>query len=132
MTRRVIENYNSQIIRWLSAHPIAFNPYIGKIAGSATAGLFLCQLLYWWGKGSSEGWIYKTIEEMQEETCLSRAEQDTAIKTWKKMGILEVKVAGIPPKRHFRIMTERLFKLLRGYRTGIENPFGLAEESTDS
>lgn len=132
MTRRVTENYNSQIIRWLSAYPIAFNPYIGKIVGSAASGLFLCQLLYWWGKGSKDGWVYKTIKEMQEETSLSRAEQDTAIAAWKKMGILEMKVAGMPPKRHFRIMTDRLLALLEGYRTGVENPFGFPGAGDDS
>jgi len=115
MTKRVEENFNTQIIKWLSTKPIAFNPYLAKISGKATAGLFMSQLLYWWGKGSEEDWIYKTIDEFSGETCLTRSEQDTAIRIWKQLGILEVKKKGIPPKRHFKIDIERLMILLKSY-----------------
>ena len=52
------------------------------------------------------------MREMEEETMLSKFEQEVAIKKCKKMGILETKREGIPPKRHFKIKLDRLVRLL--------------------
>ena len=101
------------MIKALSVKPIAFNPLLAKLAGSACAGLFMSQLLYWWNKGSNDNWIYKTIKETEEETCLTRSEQDTAIKAWLRLQVLQVKKYGVPPKRHFNIDTNKLFGLLK-------------------
>ena len=111
MPRRLNKSHNRLFIEILSERPIAFLPLLAKVAGSASSGLFMSQLLYWWGKGIKEGEIYKTIDEMEEETYLSRSEQDVAIRKWKELGVLEVRKAGIPPKRHFRINTEYLLQI---------------------
>ena len=117
----VKRNTNSIIIGILGARPIALNPEVGRIAGSSTAGLLMSQLLYWWDKGRNRDCIYKTIEEFKEETCLTRSEQNTAIKKWKALGVLEVKNRGIPQKRHFYLDVDRLVTLLknRGEEKGI-------------
>jgi len=112
MAKKNSNNFNSRIIEILSVKPVVFNPALGELTKSATAGLFLSQLLYWWDKGSTKGWIYKTIKEMQEETCLSRSEQDRAIRIWKKLGILKVEKSGIPPRRYFQIDIDNLANLL--------------------
>jgi hypothetical protein len=99
---------------FLSARPIAFNPKLARVVGGVKAGLFLSQLLYWDNKGKSEdGWIYKTIDEMEEETALSREEQDAAIRKLKSLDIIEVTVKGVPPKRHFRLKLDILFNLCK-------------------
>ena len=72
-------NYNSLIVETYKIEPILFNRVLGEITGSATAGLFLSQLLFWWDKGAMNGWIYKTIKDVQLETCLKRSEQDRAL-----------------------------------------------------
>ncbi|MBI3046441.1 MAG: hypothetical protein HYY86_02835 [Candidatus Harrisonbacteria bacterium] len=113
MTRKLPKNYNRILLEALSAKPIAFNPLLAELAKSANAGLFMSQLLFWWEKGKKVGWIYKTIKEMSQETKLTRGEQDTAIKKWKQLGILEVKKEGVPPKRHFKINVIKLLELLR-------------------
>jgi hypothetical protein len=105
-------NYNSLVIQLLGERPIAFNPILGRVAKSASAGLFLSQLLYWCDKGANRDWIYKTIKEVQEETCLTRSEQDRAIKIWKRLDVLEVKLRGIPRRRFFHVNKEKLIKLL--------------------
>jgi hypothetical protein len=102
------KSYNKVILEVLGTKPIAFNPILAKLAKSATAGLFMSQLLYWWDKGREKGWIFKTIEEIHCETCLGRSEQDRAIKVWKSLGMLEVKLIGLPAKRHFKINIETL------------------------
>jgi hypothetical protein len=110
MSKKVRQNYNSWLIEEMAAKPIAFNPKWARIAKSAGAGLFLSQLLYWWGKGRKPDFIYKTIAEIQEETSLTRSEQDRAIRRWKELGVLMVEKRGIPPKRHFKINIPRLWE----------------------
>jgi len=100
------------MLQLVSAKPIAFNPYLGKVAGSAAAGLFMSQLLYWWDKGHYDGWIYQTIEQVQRETVLTRSEQDTAIAKWVKLGVLEKRLMAVPRRRFFRIDTDTLTRLL--------------------
>ena len=106
------KNYNSQIIKWLSAKPIAFNPIVAKSVGGAINGLFLCQVLFWWGKSKDQTWIQKTISEFEEETSLTRSEQDRAIRDLKKLKIIDVQKFGKDNKRHFAINQKELEKLL--------------------
>ena len=98
----------------LSAKPIAFHPCLARLGGSATAGLFLSQLLYWTGKGADEeGWIFKSQAEWTAETCLSRHEQEQARATWKELGVLEEKREGLPCRLYYRIAIDRLRELLQ-------------------
>ncbi|MFZ2975909.1 MAG: hypothetical protein WA055_04780 [Candidatus Moraniibacteriota bacterium] len=115
-------NANSILIKQLAAKPVAFNPELARIAGSAIAGLFMSQLLYWWGKGRNKDCVYKTIKEFKSETCLTRSEQNRAIKIWKNLEVLEVRNKGIPQTRHFYIDQDRLIKLLgkRAKSRGID------------
>lgn len=106
-------NVNSILIKQLKAKPVAFNPELARVSGSAIAGLFMSQLLYWWGKGRSKDCVYKTIKEFEYETCLTRSEQNRAIIIWKNLGVLEVKNKGIPQKRHFYINQGKIIDLLR-------------------
>ena len=107
------ENYNSMLIETLSIKPIAFNPLLAKLGKSATAGLFMSQLLYWYKKGWDPDWFYKTIKEIQEETTLTRSEQQTAIRIWTRLQVLTVKKYGVPPKRHFHINENSLADLIK-------------------
>jgi hypothetical protein len=119
------ENVNSLIIKGLCEKPIAFNPELARLAGSAIAGLFMSQLLYWWGKGHRKDCIYKTIDEYEKETTLTRSEQDRAIKKWERVGVLIVKREGIPQKRHFYLNVDKIVDLLdeRMKKKGIEGHY---------
>lgn len=93
--------------------PIAFHRILAEVAGSVNGGLFLSQALYWTGRTSLEdGWFYKTAEEWQEETFLSRREQETVRRALTAMGVLEEKRRGIPATMHFRINRDVLMKKL--------------------
>ena len=115
MARRTKSNYNSMLIEALSEKPIAFNPMLARVVECPLAGLFLSQLLYWDGKGSNKDWIYKTISEVQAETCMNRSQQDRAIKIWKEYQILEVELRGIPRRRYFHINKDKLVSLLEAF-----------------
>lgn len=80
----------------------------------------MSQLLFWYGKGKNKRWIYKTIEEMEKETTLSRKEQDTAITICKKYGLIETKLKGIPAKRNFYINFEAIKKFVEEYVSSLE------------
>jgi hypothetical protein len=101
-------NYQKALRNYMGEKPIAYSRGLAKMARSVVAAVFMSQLLHWWGKGGKPGWVYKTIKEMYEETGLTRRQQETAIRIWKKLGGLEVKLMGIPPKRHFKVKWERL------------------------
>lgn len=98
-----LKNVNSWILHLTSQRPIAYNPDLTRLSGSTDAGLLMSQLLYWYGKGMDKVSFYKTREELEIETGLTRSQQATAIKKWEKLGLLRVRLKGIPPRRHFMI-----------------------------
>jgi len=84
--------------------PIAYYPNLKRITGSTVATIFLCQFIYWTGKQrDDEGWIYKTQSEIEQETGLTRTEQETARRILSKKGFLEHKYKGIPRQLYYRI-----------------------------
>lgn len=96
--------------------PVAFHPILAhKLGVGATGALFLSQALYW-TKGKSaagrDGWFYKTRDEWQAETCLTRYEQETARKRLRALGVIEEKRSGVPAKLYFRVNLDRLRDLL--------------------
>lgn len=66
--------------------PIAFQRIFVTIAGSVTAALFLSQAVYWHNR--STGGFHKSRQEWEEETGLTRREQETARKTLRDLGFL--------------------------------------------
>ena len=128
----------------LLQRPIAFHRCFAQVAGSATSGLFLSQLWYWHDRGDSE-WIYKTYDEWQEETCLSRSEIDRARKQLKSLGILDEKKEGVPCRLYYRINEEALFCLIedldlsakktqtrrRKQQSSLQNPANCSAESDE-
>ena len=114
-----IKSNQRMILNLLSAKIIATSADLARMVGSVKTALFLSQLLYWSDRGADKEWIYKTIEEFEEETALTRDEQDGAIKKLKTLKILETKLEGVPPnpspKRHFKIDQKKLIKLIEKY-----------------
>lgn len=101
------------VMRLLADRPIAYHPDIARVAGGVKAGVFLSQLLYWSDKGKREdGYIWKTQEEWETETALTRREQEGARKILKAKGLLKEKREGIPAKLHYKINIDLLYILL--------------------
>lgn len=96
--------------------PIAYYPAMRHVAGSCTAGILLCQLLYWRGKQADPlGWIYKSQSHIEEETGLSRPEQETARQKLRDRKILREKKQGIPCKLHYLLDLDRINQLWEEY-----------------
>jgi hypothetical protein len=84
--------------------PIAFHPVLVRICGSINAGLFLGQAIYWSTRTTEAGgWFFKVRDEWEEETCLSRREQETAREKLRDAGFIEESRKGIPAKLFFRV-----------------------------
>ena len=86
-------------------NPIAFYPQLAKELGSIEAAIFYQQIFYWAPKGKrADGFIYKTKDEIEAETTLSRFQQDKIRTLLVKKGWLEVKKikANGAPVLHYR------------------------------
>jgi hypothetical protein len=106
-------NINKQAVIATLGSPIAYYVTFAKVAGDVCAGVLLSQFFYWHGKGANvEEWIYKTQPEIEEETGLTRKNQETARRHLRELGILEERLAGVPAKLHYRLNIERLFELI--------------------
>jgi len=105
--------------------PVAFYPGLRKITGSATATILLCQFLYWVGKqANKDGWLYKTVFEIENETSLSYEEQRTARKKLVNAGLLVEKYRKIDHEMWYRVeidVLDELWSALRNPRDG-ESP----------
>lgn len=104
---------NADDLRHLLRRPIAFHRALADVAGGATGGLFLSQLLYWSDRGGDpDGWIYKTQAEWREETALTRSEQERARKALRDLGVLEEARRDVPARLYYRLDFDRLASLL--------------------
>ena len=93
--------------------PIAFNPAFKRITGSTNAALFLSQTWYWSKRHrEDDGWFFKTQTEWEEETGLTRYEQETARQHCKKAGVIEEKLKGVPATMYYRVNKEKVYSLL--------------------
>jgi len=101
--------------------PIAFYPQLSIELGDIPSAIYYQQLYYWSDKGKrNDGWFYKTVKEMEDETTLSRYQQDKARKTLLRRGFIEAKkmMANGSPTYHYRCLVMMDFMISKGkFRT---------------
>jgi hypothetical protein len=95
----------------LSDRPIAFHPMLARLLGGINEALLFQQLAYWSDKGSDPEWIYKTQKDIEEETTLTRTQQETARARLRKLGVIEEDKKGLPAKLYFRVNWDAVFAL---------------------
>lgn len=93
--------------------PIAFQRSFVRLGVGITGALLLSQIVYWQNRMDGQ-WFYKTQADLEEETGLTRYEQEGARKKLVSCGVLEEARRGIPAKLYFRINQLRLEELLLG------------------
>jgi hypothetical protein len=96
----------------LSDRPIAFPPALARVLGGVHEALLFQQLAYWSDKGDDPEWIYKTREELREETSLNRYQQEQARATLKRLGVIQEERRGLPARMYFKIEWNVVFRLL--------------------
>lgn len=87
----------TDFLQGVSSRQVQYYPDLVPILGSVTATILFGQLLYWRGKeATQDGWLYKSQAEIQQETALTREEQETARKKMRETGVLRERKKGIP------------------------------------
>ena len=95
---------NFSLLDQLMEKTVAFKPLLARMTNSVTAGLMLSQAYYWSSRTKDpNGWFYKTQEEWEAETCLTRYEQEGARKILREKSFWEEKRCGIPAQLYYRI-----------------------------
>lgn len=108
-----------ETVRARLGNPIAYYSTLARIPGGVEDSLFVSQFFYWYDKGHNpEAWIYKTQDEISEETGLTRRNQETARKQLRKIGVLEEKRIGIPERLTYRLNLDVLAALVHKTRDG--------------
>ncbi len=109
--------------------PLSYYPSLKKVTGSTIATIFLTQFIYWTGKQNDpDGWIYKTQAEIEEETGLSRSEQETARRQLKFKGLIEEEYRGLPRKIYYRVNIaeiNNLWSIISAKTLGNHNNAGI-------
>src|SRR3954452_5041110 len=95
----------------LSDKIIAFHPALARALGGINEALLFQQLAYWSNKGSTPDWIYKTQRELEDETTLTRTQQENARRTLRKLGVIDEEKRGLPAKLYFRVNWPVVFDL---------------------
>jgi len=108
--------------------PIAFHRAFARLAGSVHAGILLSQAVYWSGRTSDPaGWFYKTQSEWEEETCLTRREQETARGLLRRLmhqnaPLWREERRGVPARMFYQVNFEVLGGLLAGVQSaGVQS-----------
>lgn len=96
--------------------PIAYQPSFaqlraGKVKVGPVGAVLLSQFVYWHNRMDG-AWLYKTRDQIAQETGLSRDEQETARKRLVAIGVLDEQLRGVPATMHFKINVECLEMLL--------------------
>lgn len=103
--------------------PITYYPALAKALESIPAAIFLAQLIYWTGKQKDEsGWIYKSREEWEEETSLTRSQQESARGILREKGLIEEKQTSFNRTKHYRIESEAIEKWFMDQWNGENQP----------
>lgn len=102
--------------------PLVVYPSLARLFGLKPAA-FLCNLFWWTGKQRDpEGWIYKTVAEIEIETGLTRNEQAVALADLKRAGVIEDHYHRLQHRKVYRVAPERLMALWAEASLKSSNP----------
>jgi len=113
-------------------NPVAYYPGLVKYLGSVNAVLMFCQFFYLSGKEVSSLGIYKSVEEIEQETGLSYREQATARKQLVSIGVLIETHKRLEHKIYFRIDSEKLDEIITGSAVISRNAQSAVGEDANS
>jgi len=95
-----------EVIRDLGSW-VSYPPRLAQCLGGVKETIFLVYILQC-SRISEDEYVYKTREQIEEETGLSRYEQETARKKLKEIGVLEETYKGIPRTLHYKVKLDTL------------------------
>lgn len=99
---------------------VGYYPKIGIHLGSPLAGIFLCQLMYWYDKTDNSLGVYKTAEHWTEETGLTYSQQRTARKLLVSLGLVTETEKRLDHKIYFKLNVERFNEWFDGIDRNLD------------
>lgn len=101
--------------------PVSFHRCLVPVTGSVTAALMLSQAICssQASDPDADGWFVKSRAEWEDETGLSRWEQQTARRVLRHAGFLEERRVGMPAKLYFRVCPEQVVRALQHHAAGV-------------
>ena len=127
---------NKLLTQFASNNYGLYNKTLAKKIGlheSIFLGEIISEYDYWNRMHSltDDGYFYSTVENVMESTTLSDYQQRSIIKHLVELKILDVKVAGMPAKRYFRINEEQFYAiLLEDDKDSDNNPESTSSKET--
>ena len=76
----------------------------------------LASELDYWQKNNGlteDGYFFSTVENVEEKTTLSDYKQRKALNSLQKLGLIELDVRGIPPKRYIKLNEQKIVDLFK-------------------
>lgn len=124
-----------KLIETLMKRPIAFQRIFKTITGTTNAALFLSQAWYWKDKANitinkKPGWFYKSAQEWEEETGLTRREQENARRICREMGLIEerLKRANKHATRHYWVNTKLIYEMVNDATSSLHQSAKLGKK----
>lgn len=102
--------------------PIAFHRCFVTLTGSVNAALMLSQAIYWQKRNQDEAWWFQSREKWEDETGLSRDEQETARKKLRKLSFWKEDLRGVPAKLYYHVDLDSLMDQLNSLPTSRVQP----------
>lgn len=92
---------------------------------------------YWKDRNELQqgGWFYSTVENIYNNTGLSKHQQLVACKELESYGIIKIKYYGMPKKRYFKFDTTMLSKLYSDFLSNsnqVKNTSTIEKTSTSN
>ncbi len=113
---QVRDQYKQALLELIGGRVVAYYPMLARRIGGVKAAVMLSQLLYWMGdktvRERDGHWIYKSVEQMEEETGLTTLEQQTARKVLTRYGIINAELRGVPRIWRYQVLMDRLAEIL--------------------
>ena len=99
--------------------PIAYYPKLAKPLGGVSAAILFSQLFYWQDKATSNLGVYKTRNELEDETGLSHNEQRTAVKKLCEKDVLIITEKRLEHKTYYKIDNEKVNEILGDFASSM-------------
>lgn len=109
------DQYQKELSELLTCRPVAYWPILARVFGGVQEAILLSQLLYWNGVHTVQnrgGWLWKSVQDMTDETGLSKEQQQTARAALARLGVIEIALKGVPRCWRYRVDMDKLAELI--------------------
>ncbi len=100
---------------------VSYPPRLAECLGGVKEAIFMTHIL-WWKKHSEDGWVFRTRDDIERETGLSRWEQETARRNLRQLGVLREEYRGIPRRLFFYVDMGKLDEVWKSFIESSPEP----------